>query len=82
MAELVLGLLLPSATSVAVSVKVPLVPKVMLKLAFVPATSAALLGKVALVSVELMPTVSIMVLTKFQLASTALTVALKGVPAD
>ena len=45
-----------------------------------PATSAALAGSVALASVEVMPTVSVE-LTGFQLASTALTVTLKLVPA-
>ena len=46
----------------------------------VPLTSAALAGKVALASLELMATLSL-VLTTFQLASTALTVTLKAVPA-
>ena len=44
---------------------------------FVPATSAALAGSVALASLEVMPTVSVE-LTGFQLASTALTVTLNG----
>src|SRR5439155_14061100 len=48
---------------------------------FVPATSAALAGRMALVSEELSPTVSAIVLTRFQFTSTALTVTLKGVPA-
>ena len=47
---------------------------------FVPATSAALPGRVAFASVEVMPTVSVE-LTTFQLASTALTVALNDEPA-
>src|SRR5207247_11256949 len=42
--------------------------------------SAALTGKVALVSLELIATVSL-VLNKFQFPSTALTVTLKAVPA-
>ncbi len=42
-----------------------------------PATSAALAGSAALASVEVMPTVSVE-LTTFQLASTALTVAVKA----
>ena len=46
-----------------------------------PATSAALAGRVALASVEVMPAVSVIVLTRFQLASTALTVTLKALPA-
>ena len=79
-AGLVLALLLPSETSEAVSVTEPLVLKVMLKVC-VPAASAALEGIVALLSVEVMPTVSVTELTRFQLASTALTVTLKAVPA-
>ena len=46
----------------------------------VPATSAVLAGRVALASVEVMPTVSVEE-TTFQLASTALTVTLKLLPA-
>src|SRR6266851_5167056 len=46
----------------------------------VPATKAALAGSTAFVSVVLIATVSF-VLTRFQLASTALTVTLNGVPA-
>ena len=46
-----------------------------------PPTSAASVGKVALASLELMPAVSPTVLIRFQLASTALTVTLKAVPA-
>ena len=45
-----------------------------------PATSAAFAGSAALASLEVMPTVSVEV-TGFQLASTALTVTLKAVPA-
>ena len=45
-----------------------------------PATRAALEGSVALASVEVMPAVSVIV-TRFQLASTALTVTLKALPA-
>src|SRR6266568_2985660 len=47
----------------------------------VPATSAALAGSVALLSDEVIPAVSVLVLTRFQLASTALTVTLNAVPA-
>ena len=47
---------------------------------FVPATSAAFAGSVALASVEVMPTVSVEV-TRFQFASTALTVTLNDEPA-
>src|SRR5438034_1004189 len=80
MAGLVLALLLPSLRSVAVMVKLPLVPK---KKANVrePAARSALAGKVAVESVEVIPTVSPTVLTTFQLASTALTVTLKNVQA-
>src|SRR5206468_11356219 len=48
---------------------------------FVPETKAELAGKVALVSVEEIPTVSLTLVTRFQLASTALMLMLKGVPA-
>src|SRR5262245_58846734 len=61
--------------SVAVTVRLPEVFKVTLKVP-VPDVSAALLGNVALASDEVMPTVSVTVLTKFQFASTALTVTL------
>src|SRR6266404_3429286 len=47
----------------------------------VPPVKAAPPGIVALPSVEVNPTVSLAVLTRFQFASTALTVTLKGVPA-
>ena len=46
-----------------------------------PATRAAFAGSVALASVEVMPTVSVIELTRFQLASTALTVTLNAPPA-
>ena len=84
-AGLVLGVLEGWLTSEAVTVLppeggVPAVLSVTLEV-FVPATSAALAGKMALVSEELSPTVSAIVLTRFQFTSTALTVTLKGVPA-
>src|SRR6266581_480041 len=84
-AGLVLGVLEGWLTSEAVTVLppeggVPAVLSVTLEV-FVPATNAALAGKMALVSEELIPTVSAMVLTRFQFTSTALTVTLKGVPA-
>src|SRR5205814_5118538 len=47
----------------------------------VPATNAALAGRMALLSLEVIPAMSVMVFTRFQLASTALTVTLKAVPA-
>ena len=77
---LVLAVLLPSVKSLAVRVWPPTVLSVTLNV-LVPETSAALAGKVALLSEELRPTVSAIVLTRFQLASTALTVTLNGVPA-
>src|SRR5437879_3379457 len=77
---LVFAVLLPSVTSLAVTVLLPAVLKVTLKLC-VPATKAALAGWVSFRSLVLMPTVSVTVPTVFQLASTALTVTLNGVPA-
>src|SRR5439155_14215583 len=68
-------------TSLAVTVAVPMVFNVTLN-DFVPATNAALPGSVALLSEDVMPTVSVAVLTRFQFASTALTVALNGPAAD
>src|SRR6266542_1723347 len=63
----------------AVSVRLPTVLSVTLKV-WVPATSAALEGKAAFASLEVMPTVSL-VLIGFQQPSTALTVTVKAVPA-
>src|SRR5437867_8977792 len=80
MAGLVLGVLEGWLTSEAVTEALPAVLSVTLEV-FVPASRAALAGKMALVSEELSPTVSAMVLTRFQFTSTALTVTLKGVPA-
>ena len=77
------GLLLPvidpCVTSDAVTVALPAVLSVTLRV-FVPLTSAALAGSAALASLEVIATVSL-VLTTFQLSSTALTVILKDVPA-
>src|SRR5439155_1300763 len=78
-AGLVLAVLLASVTSVAVSVRLPAVFKVTLKL-FVPTTKAVLAGRTALASEEVIPTVSVTAVVGFQLASTALTVTFKGVP--
>ena len=75
---LVLEVLLPSVTSLAVTVRVPEVLSVTLKVC-VPATSAALAGRTALASEEVIPTVSVTEVSIFQLASTALTVTLNGV---
>lgn len=76
---LVLLVLVPSEISVAVKVRLPAVFKVTLKVC-VPATSAAVAGKAALVSLEVMPTMSVE-LTTFQLVSTELTVTVKAEPA-
>src|SRR5215471_15787887 len=65
--------------SEAVTVELPAVLSVTLNV-LLPLTSAALAGKVALASLEVTATVSL-VLTTFQLASTALTVTLNAVPA-
>ena len=72
--------MLPSVTSLAVTVRLPVVWRVTLKVPL-PETSAALAGKLALLSEELIPMVSATVLTRFQFASTALTVTAKAVPA-
>jgi len=76
---LVLVVTVTCVTFEALTVAVPTVLSVTLKL-LVPDTSAASAGKPALLSVEVRWTVSF-VPTTFQLASTALTVTLKGVPA-
>src|SRR5439155_23016924 len=75
----VLAVLVPAELSLAVSVCVPAVLSVTLTVR-VPADNAPLTGKLALESLEVMPTVWLL-LTRFQYASTALTVALKAVPA-
>src|SRR6266705_1659997 len=65
--------------SEAVRVALPAVLRVTLRL-LAPLTSAALAGIAAFASLELMATVSL-VFTRFQLASTALTVIVKAMPA-
>ena len=80
MAGLVLEVLVPSVMLVAVTVRAPAVWNVTLKL-FVPETRAALAGRIELLSEEVMPAVSVALVTRFQLASTALTVTLKAAPA-
>src|SRR5437870_4065402 len=80
MAELVLAVLVPSVISVVVTVRLPPVFMVTEKLPL-PELSAAFAGSIALVSEQVMPTVCVTFVTRFQLASTALTVRLKGVPA-
>jgi hypothetical protein len=79
MAALVLAVFVPSVMSVAVTVLDPAVFSVTVN-AFVPATMAAFAGSVAFASLEVIPTVSVL-LTTFQFASTAFTVALNDVPA-
>src|SRR5262245_12925816 len=76
---LVLGFLVPSLKSLAVTVCAPRVRSVTLAV-LVPADNEPLEGKVALVSLEVIPTVW-MLLTRFQSASTDRTVTLKAVPA-
>jgi hypothetical protein len=76
---LVLAVRVPSVTSEAVTVFVPAVFRVTLKV-FAPATSAASPGNAAAPSLEVMWTVSAE-LTTFQFASTALTVTVNEEPA-
>ena len=80
MDPLVLDDLVPSLTSLAVIVRVPAVLRVTLKLPL-PPDNPVFAGKLALLSVEVKPTLSITVETTFQFASTAFTVTLKAVPA-
>jgi hypothetical protein len=75
---LVLEVLEGCVMSLAVIVCDPDVFRVTLKV-FVPLTRAALAGKVALGSLDVIPTMSL-ALTRFQLASTALTVTLNAAP--
>src|SRR5437667_7856151 len=76
---LVFAVLAGLEMSVAVRVCEPAVLSVTLTVR-VPADNAPLTGSVALESLEVMPTESVL-LTTFQLASTALTVTLKATPA-
>ena len=80
MAELILAVFVPSVASVEVTVGLPAVFRVTLKL-WLPATNAALAGKLAFASEDVMATVSVALVIGFQLASTALTVTLKAAPA-
>ena len=80
MEGLVLGPLVPSEVSEAVSVALPAVLNVTAKL-FVPATRAALTGKPALESEDVIPTMSVTLVRTFQKGSTALTVMLNAAPA-
>src|SRR6059036_2119805 len=76
---LVFSVFVPSVISVAVRVLVPAVFSVTLHVC-VPEPSAAFAGMVALVSVEVIPTVCVE-LMRFQFASTAFTVTKNAVPA-
>src|SRR2546422_2206515 len=80
MEELVLAVLAGSLTSLAVTVRAPAVWSAMLK-AWLPPARVALAGRTALASDEVIPTVSVALVIKFQFASTALTVTVKAVPA-
>src|SRR6266700_5882081 len=77
---LVLGLLPPSTTSVAVRVKLPLVLKKTIK-ACVPFVSGEFAGRLALLVEEVSPTMSVALAERFQLVSTALTVTLNALEA-
>src|SRR6266699_3477973 len=77
---LVLAILVPSVTSVAVTIQLPAVFRVRLRNP-VPLSSGPLAGKLALLSDDVGPTVSVAFVTRFQLASTPFTVTLKAVPA-
>jgi hypothetical protein len=76
---LVLEFFVLSVTSVAVIVWLPAVFSVTLRVP-VPVTRAESAGSVAFESLDEIETVSVTVLTTFQLASTALTVTLNAVP--
>jgi hypothetical protein len=76
---LVLGPLVPSETSLAVSVAVPAVFNVTLRF-LLPLTNPVSVGMLANESLDLRSTVSPTLLTTFQLASTAFTVTAKAVP--
>ncbi len=79
-AGLTLAVFVLSVRLLIVRVEVPVVLKVTLKV-FVPLTNAVFAGSAALLSEAVMLMVSLMLLTTFQLASTALSVMLKAVPA-
>src|SRR5438445_13179926 len=80
MEGLVLFVLVGSITSEAVRVWLPPVLKVTLRF-WVPATSAVLAGRVALVSLQVIAITSVTLVMRFQKASTALTVTLRAAPA-
>src|SRR2546428_60057 len=70
------GVVMSLAVTVALAPVVNVTARVL-----VPETSGAVAGRMALASLEARPTVSVAVVFTFQLASTALTVTLKAVPA-
>ena len=76
---LVLLPLLPSLASVAVTLRLPDVFNVTLKVC-VPAIRAELAGSVALPSEEVIPTVSVTFVMRFQFASTALAMTINALP--
>ena len=80
MEGLVLALFVPSVTSLAVSVALPAVLRVMLN-TLVPEMRPLFAGKAALLSLQVMATMSVALVTRFQKVSTALAVTLKAVPA-
>src|SRR6266567_5026777 len=80
MAGLVLGVLEGWLTSEAVTEALPAVFRLTLRIS-VPLSSGPLAGKLALLSDEVRPTVSVALVTRFQLASTPFTVTLKALPA-
>ena len=77
---LVFADLVLSVMSLAARVALPAVFKVTLNV-LVPEMSAAFAGMLALLSDDVIPTVSVAVLTTFQFASTALTMTLNAVAA-
>src|SRR5258706_4975122 len=78
--EAALAVLPGSETSLAVTVRVPEVLSVTVKVCE-PATSAALSGSTAFASEDVMPTMSVALVIKFQFVSTALTVTVNDVAA-
>src|SRR5436309_3292633 len=81
MPVVVAGALEESLKSVAVTVFVPVALRMRLN-SREPASSVVLAGSVAWRSLEVIATVSVIVLTVFQLSSAAFTVTLKGVSGD
>ena len=80
MGGLVFADLLPSVASLAVTVAVPAVFRVTLRVR-VPLAKAAFVGKAALLSDDVIAIVSVTLVRTFQLASTALTTTLNAFPA-